>query len=1539
MLSKKTSRRLHHETLERRELLAAEIGMLGDQDPQAWLSMLPSPADSAPHDSLGYGPQQAAGARDASGTMPLGTGPLGTGPLGTGTSALQMLDASGTQLAVGGSVDELALHPHAVFAPGTPDEVVEAWERRFADPLNENGIHILGGRWDSAASGATSNFGDPVTLTWSIIPDGTPIAGTDNPGAPSNLVSFLDGIYGSGGNTIAERPWFPLIKRAYDDWSALSGVNFVYEPSDDGMAMSYPAVGELGVRGDLRIGGAAIDGDYGILAFNYYPAVSGVGGDMVIDTADIFYANNANGPDGANLALHNVLMHEIGHGLGLGHVEPVDGTKLLEPFINMSFRGPQHDDILAVQSLYGDRFEDNDLPENAVHLGSIDADSIEIKDVSIDRDSDADWYAFDGSADSLLTITVAPDGRLYDVGVQGGTTRPFDSTQLSDLRFELYGPDGELIRSQDQGGLGRPEIISGLRLSESGTYTVGIFGRSVYGPTLGDVTESQLYSLSISRSDLSDPTLIAVAPNGSDLFDLDPADQPNQNIRQVAPTELRVTFTGFHALDPETLGGLEVYYSETGNFESDAELVPIGYRGLEADGRNVILRFAENLQDGFYQLAVTTDLTNINGAPFVPTHPQAVPGDLSKLRDVIGFELELGGKVLAVVPQPIDDGVSRPNQIDVYFDDLDLFRGGSTVDNPAFYQLIDTQGTVTPEDDSVIPVLSVDRVDAERKVTLTFANDLGDYVSDGSTLRLRIGDNTDLSGVQLTPHFVPNLPVFDPGSTVATANLIPTAATGSWSTIVIGQEIRNETAQGVIPLVDNPGGTDEPGHRDIEVENHFLFPGARDSDNAITTIPYTFLRNTPYGTNSSGAPLFNEINADQEARFREILELYGTQLGIDFYETASSGLALIVGDLSTADPTVVSGVGGIAGLGGPGRVTMDSLDFQDQASNRFGGSFFHVALHEVGHAIGLGHSYELPPGTVQGSESQYPDTDRPGPFSPSWAFPGDHDLVHGRYLHQLESLDVDLYRVDVSEPGMLRAQTFAQRLPDASLLDTRLSLFRDNGSELELISSNEDYFGSDSFLEFAVTPGRYFVGVAAAGNEAYDPNSGVSSPGGASEGEYELRVDFRSDMAATITDAGGSQLDGDRDGTAGGNYNFWFKPNTSNTIYVNKSAGAGSGPLGSQNNPFNNIPHALAAAQARIDSGAQDVVVRLLPNGGADGDISTPHDNIAYEVGYIDALDQTLADGRNLILPGGIQLVIDAGVVMKFLDSRISVGSDDDGVDRSGSAIQVQGTPELPVYFTSYNDRELGTNSNPLLTVQPAAGDWGGIEIRNDIDRLQGREDAERQGIFDNYINHAQFTFGGGEVSTINRVIDPIHLSEARAEISYNTIQNNARAISADPNTFAVTTFAEPRFQNQSLFGGGFVSDYERVGPSIHGNQITDNGTNGLFVRIDTPTGGELEQLVVSARFDDTDIVHVLSENLLLQGSPGGVFEESARPNPIIGLVAQPGGGALPAGDYEYSYTFVDAYGFESPGSFAQSVSGVTAGSAVKLSHLSPATG
>lgn len=351
--------------------------------------------------------------------------------------------------------------------------------------------YVVLNRWGvTATDPAPLSWGDPSTLTWGFISDGITIPANtcdEEAASPSNLIAFMDGIYGAGpgGNDLTLRPWFPLFEQVFNAWGDLNGVQYIYEPIDDGAPFPGSA-GVLGARADLRIGGHYIDGEAGsnILACNYYPN----NGDMIIDTGNpVFYGNAS----GNSLRLRNVLSHEHGHGMGTRHSCPGDGTKLMEPYINLGFDGPQYDDILAANLQYGDPLEfpasADDLQAGAMQLGYIGAafGGSFIETRSIDNNADVDWHSFIAPAGVELTIIVDPDLPLVDetylAGAQNldGTCQagsPFDGTRQSDLGFDLYAPSGLLLASVDEQQFGSEAILAFPLLDESGIYSFKVYG-------------------------------------------------------------------------------------------------------------------------------------------------------------------------------------------------------------------------------------------------------------------------------------------------------------------------------------------------------------------------------------------------------------------------------------------------------------------------------------------------------------------------------------------------------------------------------------------------------------------------------------------------------------------------------------------------------------------------------------------------------------------------------------------------------------------------------------------------------------------------------------------------------------------------------------------------------------------------------------------------------------------------------------------------------------------------------------------------------
>ncbi len=351
--------------------------------------------------------------------------------------------------------------PMMCVAPGTDPKVALAFNA-YLEQIWGGGPerYVLSGRWsNTVVDGNTGPQGNPVTLTYSFLPDGAQI----DTGDPSDLYAWMNSLYGSF------NVWQPIFQQALDEWTEDSGITYVYEPNDDGVPMnSNGSGGVAGVRGDVRIGAAFIDGNSGVLAYNYFPD----SGDMVLDSADNFY----NSLSSQSLRLRNVLTHEAGHGIGLSHVESNNANFLMEPFINLSFVGPQEDDKRGSGRGYGDYLENDDTSGTAIDLGSFNSgDTSTTLSRSIDDSGDVDWFVFDTAGSMDIEITLTPLGTTYNQGPQGGTQSSFNALTVSNLAFQVYDASVIQIASENSTGAGSVENAT-VSLTGSGPHYVRITG-------------------------------------------------------------------------------------------------------------------------------------------------------------------------------------------------------------------------------------------------------------------------------------------------------------------------------------------------------------------------------------------------------------------------------------------------------------------------------------------------------------------------------------------------------------------------------------------------------------------------------------------------------------------------------------------------------------------------------------------------------------------------------------------------------------------------------------------------------------------------------------------------------------------------------------------------------------------------------------------------------------------------------------------------------------------------------------------------------
>jgi hypothetical protein len=415
-------------------------------------------------------------------------------------------------------------------------------------------------RWSATQiNGGGLQRGDPVTLRWSVVPDG----GSYSRSANSQLIDFLD----DGWNVAAaqrtpdftNRPWWGVINNAYAQFGRVSGVSLQY------VAEQTAAGASTGLFGDIRIGGENIDGTPGgALADNTFPD----DGDMRIDTT-----RESNGSIGGYFStepgLRNLVIHETGHGVGISHVEFLHGSAgaIMEPGLRTDIWGLQFDDIYALNRQYGDPLErngGNNVVGTAYHLGNLGAngslslgtdagdwmvDQFDDDWVGIDGTSDADWYRFSVSGDCFANIRLTPVGPTYTTVAQGTV----NTSAMSDLAMQFFTgtPSVMQLMNVNATGIGQAEVIPARLLTTAGDYLLRIRGTQ---------DANQFYRLDISVSEAP------VAGSSADL-NLD-------GVTNVADWQL---FLASAFADVSGLGARQAFQHGDLDFDGDNDTVDFRY--------------------------------------------------------------------------------------------------------------------------------------------------------------------------------------------------------------------------------------------------------------------------------------------------------------------------------------------------------------------------------------------------------------------------------------------------------------------------------------------------------------------------------------------------------------------------------------------------------------------------------------------------------------------------------------------------------------------------------------------------------------------------------------------------------------------------------------------------------------------------------------------------------------------------------------------------------------------------------------------------
>ncbi len=201
--------------------------------------------------------------------------------------------------------------------------------------------------------------------------------------------------------------------------------------------------------------------------------------------------------------------------------------------------------------------------------------------------------------------------------------------------------------------------------------------------------------------------------------------------------------------------------------------------------------------------------------------------------------------------------------------------------------------------------------------------------------------------------------------------------------------------------------------------------------------------------------------------------------------------------------------------------------------------------------------------------------------------------------------------------------------------------------------------------------------------------------------------------------------------------------------------------------------------------------------------------------------------GRNITVPAGLTLAIDAGQVVKLLGAGLTV----DGT------LNAQGTAATPVIFTSLkDDGPEGDTGNDNGTSTPHAGDWGDIQLDS--------------GSTSNVLSYVEVLYAGS-----NGTPAAVYDQGGPLTLSNSTVSNSGSGgLRVEKLGQTTTTLSADTFTGNN---GAAVSMDLDSNPTITGEtpaSFSGNNINGLAV-----DGGTLAE---SLTWNNPDIVYVLQNSV-----------------------------------------------------------------------------